>query len=143
MIEEEDEEEELKKGTSWKKIIKNIIVIALLILGIVIMYGGLDLGLDSSYTNFFIGITLVCFASFILQYKKEPGEPLRRTLTILKCNNCDITEVRHYKEGDFVYKQSDECRQCRGNMFITKIYSVKLKKDTVPSQGKRVAINKH
>jgi hypothetical protein len=139
MIKEEDEEEELKKGTSWKKIVKNIIVIALLILGILIMYGGLDLGLDSSYTNFFIGITLVCFASFILQYKKEPEEPLRRTLTILKCNKCNITEVRHYKDGDYVYKQSDECRQCGGKMHITKIYSVKLKKDTLPPQYEKSA----
>lgn len=135
MIEEEDEEEELKKGVSWKKIVKNLVVISLLIFGVLIMYGGIDLGLESTYTNFIIGIVCVCFASFILQYRKEPEEPFRQTLTVLNCNNCESTEVRHYKEGDFVYQELEDCSQCQGKMTVTKIYSVKLKKETIPVQS--------
>jgi hypothetical protein len=141
MIEEEDEEEELKKGVSWKKIVKNIIVIALLILGVLIMYGGIDLGLDSTYTNFFIGIMLICFASFIIQYKKEDEDPIRQTLTVLQCDKCDITEVRDYEEGDFVYRKVGECPECQGELSISKIYAVKLKKETLPTPRQNIPIN--
>lgn len=131
MIEEEEDEDVLERDISWKKVLKHIVVVALLILGVVIIYGGIG---PDQITNFFMGFTLVCIATSILQFPQKEEEPLKQTLTILKCNKCDLTQVRHYEDGDYVYKINGSCDECAGTMYISKIYSVKLKKPTVPSK---------
>ena len=131
---EEEEEDVLEKEISWKKIIKHIIVVALLILGVLIIYGGIG---PDPVMSYFLGFTLVCVATTILQYPQKEDKPFRQTLTILKCNKCDFTEVRHYEDGDFVYKIEGPCEKCEGNLQIAKIYSVKLKKPTLPSEKEK------
>jgi len=60
--------------------------------------------------------------------KKESGDPVRQTLTILKCKSCGAIKVRNHESGDFVFKTGGVCDKCGESMEIVQIYSVKLKK---------------
>ncbi|MBD3198038.1 MAG: hypothetical protein GF317_23510 [Candidatus Lokiarchaeota archaeon] len=133
MIEEENDEDVLEKSTSWKKVLKHIAVVALLILGVLFIYGGIG---PDQVSNFFIGFMLICFATTLLQVQKEPEEPYKQTLSILNCQKCDMKKVRHYEDRDYVYKIIEDCDECEGKMQITQIYSVKLKKPTIPGKKK-------
>ena len=129
MIDEEDEEEILKKKVSLKKVLKNLLLIALIIIGALFIYLGNG---ENQISNFFIGFSLICLGSSLIQIQKPPAEPIRQTLTILKCNICDLTKVRNYQHGDFVFKKEDTCENCKELMQINQIYSVKLKKPSAP-----------
>ena len=102
MIEEEDDEEVLKKGVTLKSILKNLLSVLLLVLGLLIIYFGFGPDQIASWT---IGFTLICLGSTLLQIQKKPQEPIRQTLTILKCNSCGLTKVRNYKKRDYVFEK--------------------------------------
>jgi len=127
MIDEEDDEEILNKGISFKSVLKNLFIMFLIILGAMIIYFGS--GTDQ-VTNFIIGFMLICVASTLIQVQKQPPEPIRQTLTILLCNLCNLTKVRNYEAGDFVFKKGDLCNKCNKAMEVKQIYSVRLKKPT-------------
>ncbi len=124
MIEDEDDEEILKKGITFKSALKHIFVIFLIILGAAFMYLGLG---PDQLSNIFIGFMLICFGTTLMQIKKQTPDPLRQTLTILKCSHCDLTKVRNFEQGDFVFNRIDKCDKCNNLMEIRQIYSVKLK----------------
>ncbi|MCJ7647907.1 MAG: hypothetical protein MUP85_04790, partial [Candidatus Lokiarchaeota archaeon] len=122
----------LKKGVSFKKVFKNVVLIGLIIVGALFIYmGGTD-----QMTNFFLGFSLICIGSTLIQIQKQEEEPTRQTLSILKCEKCEVTKVRNYESGDFVFKSVDSCENCDDMMKIKQIYSVKLKKSTVKKQTK-------
>ncbi len=127
MIEEEDDEEILKKGITFKSVLKNILLILLIIVGILFIY--LQIGPDT-VSSWSIGFMLVCFGATLIQFQKSPPEPIRQTLTILICNLCGLTKVRNYEKGDFVFKRKDKCEKCEDIMEIKQIYSVRLKRPT-------------
>ena len=130
MIDEEDEDEEiLKKGLSFKSALKTLLVVLLVMVGAYFMYLGFGLG-QMSY--FFLGILFLCLGTTLMQMQKEKKDPLRQTLTILTCTLCNLTLVRNYKSGDFIFNKLDKCSKCNGLMEIKKIYSVKLKKSQPP-----------
>ncbi|MFX1574818.1 MAG: hypothetical protein ACFFB0_18940 [Promethearchaeota archaeon] len=131
MIEEEDDEEILKKGVTFKSVLKNILFIFLIILGALFIY--LNIGPDQ-ITSWTIGIILICFGATLIQVQKSPPEPIRQTLTILICNLCGITKVRNYEKGDFVFEKRDKCNNCNELMEIKQIYSVRLKRPTESSK---------
>jgi alpha-mannosidase len=132
MIDEEDDDEILKKGVSTKKVLKNLVLIALIIVGALFIY----MGGAGQMNNFFIGFTLICIGSTLIQIQKKEEEPTRQTLSILKCEKCELTKVRNYESGDFVFKIVDSCENCNDTMKINQIYSVKLKKSTAKKQAK-------
>ncbi|MFX1498488.1 MAG: hypothetical protein ACFFBH_13255 [Promethearchaeota archaeon] len=126
MIDDEDEDEKvLKKKISLKSILKNLLMIVLIVVGAVFIYLG---GGENQIYNFFIGFTLICLGSTLLQVQRHPSEPVRQTLSILKCNLCGVIKVRNYQYGDFVFKKVDTCNECNEAMEVNQIYSVKLKK---------------
>ncbi|MFX0142033.1 MAG: hypothetical protein ACFFDN_50820 [Candidatus Hodarchaeota archaeon] len=127
MIEEEDDEEILKKGTTLKSVLKNLLFILMIILGAIFIY--LNIGLDQ-LTSWSIGFMLICFGATLIQFQKSPAEPIRQTLTILICKMCGLTKVRNYEKGDFVFKTKDKCEKCKDSMEIKQIYSVRLKGPT-------------
>ena len=136
MIDEEEEDEILNKGVSFKKVLKNVALLALIIIGALFIYmGGTD-----QMANFFIGFTLICIGSTLIQIQKQEEEPTRQTLSILKCEKCEVTKVRNYESGDFVFKIVDSCENCDDTMKIKQIYSVKLKKSTAKKQAKEVKL---
>ena len=134
MIDDEDEEEILKKKISLKSVLKNILLVVLIIVGALFIY----LGGQNQVSNFFIGFTLICIGSSLIQMQRKEPEPTRQTLTILKCQNCDLTKVRNYQERDFVFKEVEACTSCGGMMKIIQIYSVKLKKKSKRKQEKEL-----
>jgi len=133
MIEEEDDEEILKKGITFKSVLKNILLIFLIILGALFIY--IDLGLDQ-ISRWSIGFMLICFGATLIQMQKSPPEPIRQTLTILICNLCNLTKVRNYEKGDFVFKKKDKCEKCNDLMEVKQIYSVRLKRPTESNKDK-------
>ena len=78
--------------------------------------------------NLVIGFTFICLGTSIIQMKKDSGDPVRQTLTILKCKSCGAIKVRNHENGDFVFKSAGVCDKCSESMEIVQIYSVKLKK---------------
>ncbi len=131
MIEEEDDEEILKKGITFKSVLKNLFFILLIIIGLLFIYVGIGPDPLSSWS---IGFMLICFGATLIQLQKSPPEPIRQTLTILICKLCGITKVRNYEKGDFVFKKKDNCDKCKDFMEIKQIYSVRLKKPTEPKK---------
>lgn len=130
MIEEEDDEDILKKGITFKSILKNLISIILIILGAVFIYAGIG----DQITSWSIGFMMICFGATLIQWQKSQVEPIRQTLTILICSLCGLTKVRNYEKGDFVYREMGKCSECAKPMEIKQIYSVKLKKPTEPNK---------
>ncbi|MHA1671368.1 MAG: hypothetical protein ACTSV5_12440 [Promethearchaeota archaeon] len=136
MIDEEEDDEILKKGVSFKKVLKNAILIGLIIVGALFIY----MGGTNQMTNFFLGFSFICVGSTLIQIQKQEEEPTRQTLSILKCENCEVTKVRNYEAGDFVFKSVDSCENCDEKMKIKQIYSVKLKKSTAKKQAKEASL---
>lgn len=105
----------------------------LIILGAMIIYFGT--GTDQ-ITNFMIGFMLICVASTLIQIQKQAPEPIRQTLTILICKLCNITKVRNYEAGDFVFREVERCDKCNNSMEVKQIYSVRLKQHTEENKPK-------
>lgn len=124
MIDEEDDEDILKKKRSLKKILKNLVLMGLIGIGVLIM----NIGGPDPTLNIVIGFTFICLGTTIIQMKKGSSEPVRQTLTILKCKSCGAIKVRNYESGDFIFKSAGICEKCNESMEINQIYSVKLKK---------------
>ena len=130
MIDDEDDEEILNKSVSLKKVLKNVLLILLIGVGALFIY----LGGENQMTNFMIGFSLICLGTSLIQIQKQTPEPIRQTLTILVCNLCNITNVRHYERGDYVFKEIGSCDKCNESMRIKQIYNVKLKKPTIETK---------
>ena len=124
MIDEEDDEDILKKKRSLKKILKNVVLMGVIGIGVLLMYIG---GPDPTI-NLMVGFTFICFGATLIQMKTSPKDPVRQTLTILKCKSCGAIKVRNYESGDFIFKSAGICDKCNESMEINQIYSVKLKK---------------
>ena len=124
MIDEEDDEDILKKKRSLKKILKNLVLMGLIGIGVLFM----NIGGPDPTLNIVIGFTFICLGTTIIQMKKGASEPVRQTLTILKCKSCGAIKVRNYESGDFIFKSAGICEKCNESMEINQIYSVKLKK---------------
>jgi hypothetical protein len=42
--------------------------------------------------------------------------------TVEQCNSCNSISKRKFKQGDFVFKNTDKCSSCNGQMLIAKIF---------------------
>ena len=140
MIDEEDDEEILNKKRSLKSILKNLLLIGLIATGVLFMYTEGP----AQITNMVIGFTFICLGTTIFQLRKDVSDPIRQTLTILKCKSCGAIKVRNYENGDFVFKSMESCDKCKNSVEIHQIYSVKLKKspkkdDKLEENNKKVA----
>lgn len=135
MIDEENEEDLLKNNITPKKVLKYILMISLGILGAIIIYIGIFP--DNSFYNYILGISLMCIGTSMIQVNPEPNEPIKHTLTILKCSECNATKVRDHEDDDYIYKKKDNCNECNNIMVIEKIYSIKLKHDKKKKKEKK------
>ena len=124
MIDEEDDEDILNKKRSLKSILKNLLLIGLIAIGVLFMYIG---GPDQVF-NMVVGFGFICLGTTLFQLGKNTSDPIRQTLTILKCKTCSAIKVRNYEDGDFIFKSMGSCEKCNNSMEIDQIYSVKLKK---------------
>jgi hypothetical protein len=54
--------------------------------------------------------------------------PLSRTVSVIKCQKCQYTEVRDFQKGDYMYKVVGKCKDCQGDTYIRSIYTVPIQK---------------
>lgn len=74
-------------------------------------------------------IVILAVLAFIITYMavsamKSRQEPLKKKVIVtqLKCNNCDYSERREFKEGDYVGKEVGDCPKCGGKLLVDAIY---------------------
>jgi hypothetical protein len=54
----------------------------------------------------------------IFSKKKEIITPY----SVEQCSSCKAISKRKFKEGDYVFKNTDACSSCKGQLLITKIF---------------------
>ena len=56
-----------------------------------------------------------------MKFKRKKPEIIT-PYTIEQCGSCNAISKRKFKEGDYVFKKTDTCSSCKGQMSITKIF---------------------
>ncbi|RLE47299.1 MAG: hypothetical protein DRJ18_03430, partial [Candidatus Methanomethylicota archaeon] len=54
-------------------------------------------------------------------------KPARKTITVIRCMQCDYKMERDFQEGDYVLKRMGTC-SCGGELYIDMIYDVEIAK---------------
>jgi len=82
------------------------------------------LGDLDAFTLITIALTLFLIAYMVAMsvFSRRKEVKVRKTFTLLKCQNCDYKKEREFKEGDYVGKVEGECPQCEGPLVIYAIY---------------------
>jgi hypothetical protein len=53
---------------------------------------------------------------------KRKKEEIITPYTVEQCDSCKAISKRKFKEGDYVFKKTDICPSCKGQMSIAKIF---------------------
>jgi hypothetical protein len=53
---------------------------------------------------------------------KRKKEEIIIPYTVEQCNSCNAISKRKFKEGDYVFKKTNTCSSCKGQMSIIKIF---------------------
>ena len=53
---------------------------------------------------------------------KRKKEEIITPYTVEQCNSCNAISKRKFKEGDYVFKKTDACSACKGQILIAKIF---------------------
>jgi hypothetical protein len=53
---------------------------------------------------------------------KRKKEEIITPYTVEQCHSCNAISKRKFKEGDYVFKKTDVCSSCKGQMLIAKIF---------------------
>ena len=121
------------------------VVMVALLLALVSIYLGLNeyiLG-DSNTASFYMSIGMVTLAlSTYMLYQTRRRmirlismemQPLSSTL---ECNKCGFKNIREFKRGDFVFKETDEtCPKDKEKMFISAIFREVKDKEKAKEAG--------
>jgi len=59
----------------------------------------------------------------IFSKKKEIVTPY----SVEECGSCKAISKRKFKEGDYIFKNTDPCSSCKGRLSIVKIFGEVLK----------------
>jgi len=59
----------------------------------------------------------------IFSKKKEIVTPY----SVEECGSCKAISKRKFKEGDYIFKNTDSCSPCKGQLSIVKIFGEVLK----------------
>ena len=123
-VKENDIEELLKYKVSWKTILK--IVIILILVGVVIYFVIIQVFPSDVFIYILV---IVCIIGGIILISLEHEDDVdRQTVSALACQNCDFQTINSYNKGDYIFKNIGKCSNCKGNLQIAQIYSVKLAK---------------
>ncbi len=92
-------------------------------------------------------IVILAVLAFIVTYMAVSAMKSRQELikkkvivTQLKCNSCDYSERREFKEGDYVGKEAGECPKCGGKLLVDAIYLEEV--EDIPGFGPGVSMPK-
>ncbi|MDH3191366.1 MAG: hypothetical protein OEM18_01585 [Nitrosopumilus sp.] len=55
-------------------------------------------------------------------------EKITISYTVEKCKQCAMERKRKFKEGDFLFSESNKCNSCDGMMRIEKIFGETIEK---------------
>lgn len=53
---------------------------------------------------------------------KRKKEEIIIPYTVEQCNSCKAISKRKFKEGDYVFKNTETCSSCKGQISIIKIF---------------------
>jgi hypothetical protein len=70
------------------------------------------------------GFALIGYMFFRSKSLMEKVEiiPKLEVVTTLECPNCGLKKIRPFQQGDYLFKEDEECTRCKGKMVVTKIY---------------------
>jgi hypothetical protein len=53
---------------------------------------------------------------------KRKKEEIITPYTVEQCESCKTISKRKFKEGDYVFKKTEACSSCKGQLSISKIF---------------------
>ena len=70
------------------------------------------------------GFALIGYMFFRSKALMEKVEmiPQLEVVTTLECPNCGLKKIRPFQQGDYLFKEDEECTRCKGKMVVEKIY---------------------
>ena len=115
-----------------------VIILVAVILSLSALYIAADTfinqseALDSYYflAVGFFGLALSGY--MLLQSRRKPMRvtiKMPQVLSTLECPKCDFKNIRDFKRGDYIFKETEPCQKCDENMTITAIYREAKKKE--------------
>jgi len=121
------------------------IILITLLLSLISIYEGLTEYLvgDSSTGGFYLTmgmVTLALSAYMLFQTKKRVlrlmGMEMQPLSTTLQCQKCGLKNVREFKRGDFVFKQTEEaCPKDNEKMIISAIFREVKEREKAKEEG--------
>ena len=108
-----------------------IIIFLTLILSFVAIFIAISAVIwESDYTSAlswlligFIGLSLATYMLYQTRRRIRISIKPQVVMTTLLCEKCGFKNLREFKRGDYVFKETDEkCPKCNENMYIAAIY---------------------
>lgn len=78
------------------------------------------------YYMFILLILFFIISMFFSMTRRKPVMTMKtlKTITVLRCENCDYREEREFQIGDYIFKKIGECAKCKGPLYIAMIYGI-------------------
>jgi hypothetical protein len=114
-------------GARGARIVAAMIAVFCLIFGLSYLYTGFQNG---DQISIIVGFLIFSFFFSLIgsAWRAPVVNPLFRTVSVIKCDKCQYTEVRDFQRGDYMYKTLGKCKECEGEMFIRSIYTIPIQK---------------
>ena len=61
-----------------------------------------------------------------MKFSKKDDD-IREPYTLEECQSCHMQSKRKFKEGDYLFKESSECKSCQSKLIIVKIFGESIK----------------
>ena len=61
-----------------------------------------------------------------MKFSKKDDD-IREPYTLEECQSCQTQSKRKFKEGDYLFKESSDCKSCQGKLIIVKIFGESIK----------------
>ena len=107
------------------------VILIILILSVIALYQALNAYLSTppmvSEGNYLIMLGIIglgASAYLLLQTRRPPQLTLepQKVHTTIQCEKCDFKKIRAFEQGDYIFKELEQCPKCDENMIITEIY---------------------
>ncbi len=106
-----------------------VIVLITLVLSVGALYWGIyQLSISQNGAEYFVligFIGLALFAYMLLQTRKKPlhiSFEIPRVITTILCQKCGFKNVRDFQQGDYIFKEAEDCPKCNKKMMVSSIY---------------------
>jgi hypothetical protein len=99
-----------------------------LIFAAAIVGGTFNVGNDltGAYVLMALGLLGVAMSTYVLVQTRRRLSKLKIVVppvnTTIECKKCGIKNVREFKRGDYIFKETEPCEKCNDKMLITAIY---------------------